>query len=223
MSFRLRRTILVALALGGALAALLLHMLESSNVNANARTEAERSAIVTLRAIADTAGWLGAEGEGVRAAVASWSGGADGRKVRISNTDNRTIEASSFPEDVANGELPRRMVRDEKPIYDLGQELASAVEGNAGDAAATKEVVALEWSKDGLLTIATPIFKDGAVVGIVQTVSKPAVGAAISVPWWPLAVGVVVICVVFLAGAFVIGERKMALVAPPIPWTVERL
>jgi arabinogalactan oligomer/maltooligosaccharide transport system permease protein len=213
MSFRLRRTIVIALALGGALAALLLHLLESSNVNANARSEAERGAIVTLRAIADTAGWLGAEGEGVRAAVASWSGSDEQRKVRISNTDNRTIEASSFPEDVANGELPRRMVRDEKPIYDLGQELASAVEGNAGGAAATKEVVALEWSADGLLKIATPIFKEGVVVGIVQTVSKPAAGAVIAVPWWPLAVGVVVICVVFLAGAFVIGERKLPLLA----------
>ncbi|MFA6955970.1 MAG: sugar ABC transporter permease [Thermoanaerobaculia bacterium] len=213
MSFRLRKTIVIALALGGALAALLLHLLESSNVNANARAEAERAAIVTLRAISDTSGWLGAEGEGVRAAVASWSGGAEQRKVRISNTDNRTIEASSFPEDVANGELPRRMVRDEKPIYDLGQELASAVEGNAGGAAATKEVVALEWSADGWLKIATPIFHEGAVVGIVQTVSKPAAGATIAVPWWPLAVGVVVICVVFLAGAFMIGERKLPLLA----------
>jgi len=97
MSFRLRKTIVIALALGGALAALLLHLLESSNVNENARAEAERAAIVSLRAIADTAGWPGAEGEGVWAAVARWRRGARGGKVRHPEPDNRTDQASCDP------------------------------------------------------------------------------------------------------------------------------
>ncbi|HSP17282.1 MAG TPA: sugar ABC transporter permease [Thermoanaerobaculia bacterium] len=41
---------------------------------------------------------------------------------RVVNIDDRTIEASTFPEDAKEGASPRRMVRSEKPLYDLAQQ-----------------------------------------------------------------------------------------------------
>jgi arabinogalactan oligomer / maltooligosaccharide transport system permease protein len=106
----------------------------------------------------------------------------------------REMTASTRKED----EAPRGLKREEKPLFDLANELRVATETNTGDTAATKKTVRVDDRRDGFITVSVPYKVDGKTEGMLQVRSKSAgtVGAPGGV--WGLAIGL-------LAAAFAVG------------------
>ncbi|HET8798881.1 MAG TPA: hypothetical protein VFO89_14400, partial [Thermoanaerobaculia bacterium] len=119
-SFRITVAMLLAALLGVGM----LHWVLVERSAALTEGRAARAAMIGARAVADVATALGGEGEALGPALRDWQKAHETvRAVRVANIENRTIEASTFAEDLKIGETPRRMQREEKPLYDLGQEL----------------------------------------------------------------------------------------------------
>ena len=176
-------------SVGVLLAALLgvgvLHLTLVSRFGARTGARAERAVMIAVRAAADIATASGAEGDALRVAMADWQKAHPNvRAVRVINFDNRTIEASSFPEDLKEGELPRTLQRPEKPLYDLGQELRANVEANAEEGNKREQEVNVERRPGGALLIAAPVEKDGSVVGFAQVLAAPDVVAVEAPSFW---------------------------------------
>lgn len=150
---------------------------------------AARAAMIGARAAADVATALGGEGEALGPALRDWQKAHETvRAVRVANIENRSIEASTFAEDLKIGETPRRMQREEKPLYDLGQELRADVETNVSEGRKREDEVAIERRPGGSLLIAAPVEREGAVVGFAQVHAAPEI-VAVEAPslWFALA------------------------------------
>ncbi len=166
-----------------------LHWVLVTRSAAQTDARAARAAMIGARAAADIVTALGAEGEALGPALRAWQKEHPTvRAVRVANIDNRSIEATTFADDLKNGEAPRRMVRDEKAIYDLGQELRAGIEQNVEEHRKREDEIAVEQRPDGTLLIAAPIEKDGTVVGVTQVQAAPEI-VAVQAPslWFALA------------------------------------
>ena len=121
--------------------------------------------------------------------VAAWQAGQPaGTEARVLRLQGTSLEASTAPQDVGEQAAPRRLARDEKPLFDRAQRLRAAVAGNREGGAAKPEVE-VERLPGGGLRLAAPLEEDGQVVGMVQ-LDLPAAPAPAPLPWWPpLAVG----------------------------------
>jgi arabinogalactan oligomer / maltooligosaccharide transport system permease protein len=213
-SYRVAAAMLLSALLGVGV----LHWVLVERYAAQTEARAARAAMISARAAADIGTLFGAEGEPLASALRAWQKEHPSvRALRIANVDNRTIEASSFPEDVKAGDVPRRMQREEKPLYDLGQELRANTETNVADGRKHENEVALERRPDGTLLIAAPVEKDGAVVGFAQIHAAPEV-VAVQPPsiWFALA---------FALAPFVVVLALNLTVAPrndgaTVPWLV---
>ena len=165
----LARRVGIALLLAALLGTSLLYFVASRRFAAQAESGAERTAIAVAEDAAKN-----------RAAIEQWAKGRPNVKtVRVVNIDDRTIEASTFPDDRKNGDLPRRMVRVEKPLYDLGQTLRTNVETNAQEKAHRKEEVIIERKPGRSLLVAAPFSVDGTVAGYAQVLID---GSPVSAP-----------------------------------------
>ncbi len=203
----------VGILLAALLALSLLHLTLGARFGGQTEARAARAAMIGARAAADVATAHGAEGEGLRAAIAQWQKEHQNvRAVRVVNVENRSFEASSFPEDLREGELPRQMARPEKPLYDLGQELRANVEANVSEGRKHDKEVTVERRPDGALLIAAPVEKEGAVVGFAQVLAEPEV-VAVEAPSFLFALAFALApFVIILAVSFVI-PRNTLLVA----------
>ncbi len=176
---------------------------------------AERAAMIAARAAADVATAHGAEGDSLRAAIAQWQKEHQTvRAVRVVNFENRTFEASSFAEDLKEGELPRRMQRPEKPLYDLGQELRASIEANASEGVKREREVKVERKSDGSMLIAAPVEKDGVTVGFAQVHAAPEIVAVEAPSFWFALAFALAPFVVVLALSFVLTRNtQLVLIA----------
>jgi arabinogalactan oligomer/maltooligosaccharide transport system permease protein len=179
---------------------------------ARARAEAvqareQRKAAVSTLALADLVVRAGGKGEGVRAALAAWQQRAPaGTQAKVVAFDGLSLEAAT---DASLG-APRRLQREEKPLYDQGQRLRAAVETNREEPVARKEEVEISPQADGGLLLAAPVEAEGQVRGMVEVRTPPAppapapsAGTAALALLLPLAV---------LGGlALALGERRGAL------------
>lgn len=202
----------VAILLAALLAIGLLHWTLVSRFAARTGARAERSTMIVARALADLVSAHGGEGEALAPAVSAWQREHPGvRAVRVVNVDNRTIEVSSFASDRAAGELPRRMQREEKPLYDLGQELRANVETNAQEGRKRLDEVHVERNADGTLLLASPFEKDGAVAGFAQVHAAPEVVAVEAPSFWFALAFALAPFVIVLALSFVVPRRALLL------------
>ena len=138
------------------------------------------------------------------------------RAVRVAHIENRTIESSSFAEDLKEGDLPRRMARPEKPLYDLGQELRANIETNVSEGKKREREVTVEQRPDRTMLIAAPVEKDGTVVAFAQVLATPET-VAVEAPsiWFALlfALAPFVLVLVFgVRGGHVVGLVVIAAV-----------
>ena len=127
--------------------------------------------------------------------------------------DGIRLEASTNPEDKA----PRRLEREEKPLYDLGQKLRAAVAGNREglEGAARAEEVAVERLPGGLLRLSAPVEEAGEVAGMVQMDADPAEVRPVF-PWLPALLAWLAPVVLLVLLSFVLGERRALLAAASI-------
>jgi len=181
---------------------------------------AERKAVITLRALAElverAAG--GEPGEAVRRAVARFAAThPEVRSVRVVTFEGIRLEASSDPADRGARAAPRRLERDEKPLYDLGQKLRAAVAENRESTAAAEailgEEIALERRPDGGFALAAPVERGGEVLGLVQMRTEPAPQGAAAPSWLPFLAAWLAPVLVFALLALALGERRAPLAA----------
>lgn len=179
------RRVAVALVLAALAGCALMHYLVGRRFAAQVEDRAQRSAMIVARAAAAIGSAHNGEGDALRAAMTDWARSHRVVKaVRVINTDNRSFEFSTFAADRKEGDLPRRMVRSEKPLYDLGETLRANVETNQQEHAARKEEVTVELLADGTMLIAAPVESNGAVVGFAQAQVVPARVIVQPPPWW---------------------------------------
>ncbi|MGZ6142060.1 MAG: hypothetical protein ACXWLM_01920, partial [Myxococcales bacterium] len=113
----------------------------------------ERQAVVSLSALAA----LLQSGEDPQQAVAKWLP-AQPSVARVRVARGMQLLASSAAEDKA----PRRLQRDEKPLYDRAQRLATAVQTNR-DEGARKPEIEVAWLDGRRLSLAAPLEGSGIV------------------------------------------------------------
>ncbi len=116
-------------------------------------------------------------GAKVRTAVAAFATAhPEIAAIRVVTFDGIQLDASTAPADTGDNAAPRKLAREEKDLYDLGQKLRAAVQSNreTGDeAGARAEEIGFERRPDGTLLLAGPVEADGDVVGMVQLETTP--------------------------------------------------
>ncbi|HYC04544.1 MAG TPA: sugar ABC transporter permease [Azospirillaceae bacterium] len=182
--------------------------------NQNARREAEvRKTTVAAMSLAETVAALetvGAPPEALAPAIEKWrEGDALVRDVRLVRQQGAQLVYSSVAADAAKGALPRRLVREEKPLFDLTGQLRGNVESNRAEGYRLPEAP-VEGVRDDLLRVTVPIFVGDAYWGIAQVErerSTPAAGGDYGRAGLMLAVAVGV----FFALAFVLRAVPLGL------------
>jgi arabinogalactan oligomer / maltooligosaccharide transport system permease protein len=156
-----------------------------------------------------------AAGEAVRRAVARFAQEhPDVRAVRVLKLDDRTLEASTAPQDAGDKAAPRSLTMEEKPLFDLGQKLRAAVQGNreGAEGAARAPEIGIERRPDGILLLSAPVERGGEAVGMVQIETRVEPEPA-SFAWLPfLAAWLAPVLLLFLL-SLAVGERRWLLAA----------
>jgi arabinogalactan oligomer/maltooligosaccharide transport system permease protein len=164
---RRRFTAGVVLATAAGLAAS--HVLLRNQLGEVADSAARRRAVVALSAATELVRRAGGSGDAVRRSVADWQGRTPGvSATRAVLFDGLSLEASTAAADVGDRAAPRRLTREEKPLYDLGQQLRAAVETNREEGRPRKHEVEAARAEGGELTLAAPLELDGQVAGMVE-------------------------------------------------------
>ena len=162
------RRIAAGLAVGAAVGVALLAAYFSAASTRAAEARFEREALVPMRALAAVVERAGTP-EAERAAVGEWAREERAlTALRFVSLDERTLEFSSVAADREAGEPPRRLVRDEKPIFDLAQQLRTAVETNREEGGVRVEEVAVVPLPDRRLAVSVPVEREGIVYGLLQ-------------------------------------------------------
>ena len=148
--------------------------------------EQERVAILEGSALADlVATTLAANPEDMaplQAALADWVARSSGDdSIRVVRTGGARLLASTHPADLA-GELPRRLGKDEKWLFDLGQELRAAAETNQSEGVFRKPQVDISRPAEGRIRVTVPYLSDGAIAGFVQHEAPIESGAPVRPP-----------------------------------------
>ncbi len=100
--------------------------------------------------------------------------------IRVVEFEGILLAASTAPADRGTKAAPRRLAREEKPLYDLGQTLRAAVEGNrqgAEGAARAPETRPRAGRRTACSSLAAPVERGGEVVGMVQMETRAQAGA----------------------------------------------
>ena len=175
------------------------------------RARAERVALVSLNALVDIVERAGGAGDSVRRAVAAFRReDVSLTAIRVVAFDGLSLEASTASADSGDKAAPRRLAREEKPLYDQGQRLRAAVETNREEGAARKEEIEIAPSASGGLALAAPLEKEGSVVGLVAVETSPLPLAPRTGWLFPVLVLLVAVAV-FWAAAIAVGDRPGAL------------
>jgi arabinogalactan oligomer/maltooligosaccharide transport system permease protein len=128
-----------------------------------------RAAILEGSALADfVTARLAAPEADLQAAMLDWVQRAPGDDaIRVVRLGGARLLASTYPADRA-GELPRRLSRDEKWLFDLGQELRAAAETNRAEGVFRKPQIDVSTVGSGRIRVTVPYLVDGQIAGFVQ-------------------------------------------------------
>jgi arabinogalactan oligomer/maltooligosaccharide transport system permease protein len=166
--------VLVGLSLALGLSLVLAQGLLTRTLETISTERADRRAFVSLRALEDLVQRAGGSGDSVRAVVSAWQQQLPaGSAVRVIAFSGIRLEASTFSEDTGERAAPRRLTREEKPLYDRGQRLRASVETNREESTARKLEVESETLPNGGRLLSAPVEVEGAVVGMVEQATPP--------------------------------------------------
>ena len=206
-----RLRFLIGVALGAALGAGLVRGFVADASRQAADATEERKAVVALEALTSLVQRAGGEGEAVRKAVAAWQARTPSvSQVRVFLADGMRLEVSTAPDDGGERAAPRRLRREEKPLYDRAQRIAAAVRTNREEQQARKAEIEAAPLGGGRLSLAGPLEKQGAPAGVVEietalqpTPARPGWSRFLLALFAPLAV--------FCLLALVLGEKRVPL------------
>jgi arabinogalactan oligomer/maltooligosaccharide transport system permease protein len=208
-----RRRFLLGFTLAALFGAVAIHLALSLTRSSERESVARRGAVVKLQGLAQALDRAGVAGGPARAVVARWSESERAaRSVRVIALQGISLEASTAPEDRGAQAAPRHLARDEKPLYDRGQRLRAAVETNRQEGAPRKPEIEIEPLPDGMLALAVPLERDGAVVGAVS-IEAPAAASQRGAPPLSPALAVALAVALFWLASRWIGERRGVLAA----------
>jgi arabinogalactan oligomer/maltooligosaccharide transport system permease protein len=157
----------------------------------------------------------GDTGEAVRHAVARFAAGhPEIKAVRVVDFEGIQLTASTSPADTGDKAAPRHLAREEKDLYDLGQKLRAAVQGNreGAEGAARQNEISIAQGPDGTWSMAAPMERGGEVVGMVQ-MDTAVKEEPVSFGWLPFLAAWLVPVAGFFLLALAIGERRGLLAA----------
>ncbi len=146
------------------------------------------------------------------------SGGGD-RRARVLRLSGARLLASNEPGDLSQ-DLPRRLDRDEKWLFDLGQELRAAVDTNRDEGGLRKAQVMVDRPGAGRVIVALPLESETDGIWGLLRVDLPVAageGAADAVSGWALAA----LLVALLLGLAGVLERAGVVAREPVarlPW-----
>jgi arabinogalactan oligomer/maltooligosaccharide transport system permease protein len=202
----------VGLAVALALAIGLAYQLLAAERRQSRRDGEERIAVVQLRALTEVVQKFTLPSEaGLQPLLSRWKARLPGSPpARVVVTQGIRLEASTFPEDAGEKAAPRRLTREEKPLYDEAERLRAAVETNESEGAPRVEEIEVAAKRAGGLRLASPIERDHAVVGMVQMETAPSLSRArpsLAVAFLCFAAPLLLFALLSLAA----GERKWIL------------
>jgi arabinogalactan oligomer/maltooligosaccharide transport system permease protein len=190
------RQVLAGLLLAFALAALLIGGVLATARQTIVRGGTEQMAVVTSAAVSQV---LAAErlagGDLQPLALSLVASLDDVDQVRVIDSSQRQLAASTSAEDLAAGEVPRRLTREQKDWFDQAKELEANHRTNVSEGAARKDEVLRQAVGEAQLQVVLPLFDNGTVDGSVQVLTSARVPDAGGSPLVPLAA---------LAGAFLV-------------------
>lgn len=206
----LGKRLLWGLALGLLLGLGLMYVLLAQTFRDEAQNTEARLGIVTLQSFVEIV-QKAADEEAMRTAVTDLAKGNPSlRMIRV--IKGLKLIASTDPQDVGEKAAPRRLARDEKTIFDLGQRLRAAVLTNVEEGASRKEEIDIATATSGGLVLSGPIEEEGAVVGFVQIETAPP--SPPETPQLLIPIAVMVVSILLLASlAMWFAENKWALIA----------
>ncbi len=181
----------------------------------NERLAAERLATMQAMALAEVAALEveahGYEGEpGLVGIVESWGREqADVDSLRVVRLSGARLLASTVPTDHEKKALPRRLQKDEKPLFDLGQRLRVARETNREEGASRKEEIEFEYVGNNRLRATAPYMKGEKVDGLVQLELAVPEPVPLSHPGRVVLWALLLICI-FLVVSIPIGRSTLA-------------
>jgi len=205
---------LAGVALGAALGAWLAHGFVG---DARARIAADREArraTVALQAAGALVARTDADGDAVRRALDAWQMGTpDVAQVRLAR--GMQLEASTAPGDAGERVAPRRLAREEKPLYDRAQRIATAIQTNREEQGGRKEEIEVAPLPGRRLSVAGPSGGESSAAGIleIETVELPPLPAT---SWWDFLLAVIAPVAAFGLFALVAGERRRLLVGAAV-------
>ena len=131
-----------------------------------------RIAIVEASALADfVATTLVAnpdETAALQSGIVDWAARSPGDdNIRVVRLGGARLLASTYAADSA-GELPRRLGKEEKWLFDLGQELRAAAETNRAEGVFRKPQIDVTRPGGGRIRVTVPYVVEGAMAGFVQ-------------------------------------------------------
>src|SRR6185312_7222744 len=242
-----RRRFVIGLAVAALLCAGAAALLLAGARTAESRERAQRKAVITLSALSDLVAragggaaapaaeattpssppqesggmGLGAEIAAVeqgQAKPAADSGDAVRHAIaRVADLAGIQLTASTSPTDTGDKAAPRRLERDEKDLYDLGQTLRTAVEGNreGAEGAARRPEISSVRHVDGTLSLAAPVERGGEVVGMVQMDTALQQGT-VAFGWLPFLAAWLAPVLGLLLLSLALGERRGLLAAAAV-------
>ena len=212
----LRLRFLAGLALGAACGVWLAHGFTGDALRQVAAETEERKAMVSLQALTSLLQRAGGE-DAARKVALAWIAGTPGAaQVRVAKGMELTV--STAPADTLSQAAPRRLQRDEKPLFDRGQRIATAVQTNREEHGSRKAELEVELvsAEDGRrLSLAGPLEFSGAAAGTVELLTARLPPAPLT-GWAPYLLALAAAVGVFGALALWIGERKLPLAAASI-------
>ncbi len=156
-----------------------------------------------------------ADGAVLQDLITRWAaaGGGD-RRAQVLRLSGARLLASNQPGDL-EGELPRRLEREEKWLFDLGQELRAAVDTNRDEGGFRKAQVAIERPGAGRIIIAVPLADAEGVWGLLRADLPLATAAVLTEAraGWILVVSLVLVLLAVAAAL----ERKGVVGREPEP------
>ncbi|MGB5102882.1 MAG: sugar ABC transporter permease [Steroidobacteraceae bacterium] len=104
----------------------------------------------------------------LQAAVDDWVARSPGDDaIRVVRLGGARLLASTHPADL-QGELPRRLGREEKWLFDLGQELRAAADTNSAEGVFRKPQIDVSRPAAGRIRVTVPYLSEGEIAGFVQ-------------------------------------------------------
>src|SRR6185295_16443364 len=189
-----RRRFLAGVLLATFLGLAVSHAMLRASLREVADSASRRQAVVSLSALAELSARAGGKGDPLRTAVSAWQQRTPSAKAArvVVLLQGVSLEASTAAADVGGAAAPRRLRRDErplyneKPLYDMAAQLRTDVQANREKGQKREKEIEPVTVPGPAEAIAAPLELDGSVAGMVVLESAGRPSEMGDSPWWPL-------------------------------------